>query len=80
MASIEAIHARQIWTPRNPTPVEVALDDGTVAAQEPDGASPGAFRAVELRDGGSEYGGKAVTRGVQGVIDGSAGTARPRGR
>ena len=72
MASIEAIHARQILDSRgNPTlEVEVALDDGTVGrAGVPSGASTGAFEAVELRDGGSEYGGKAVSRAVQGVID-----------
>ena len=72
MASIEAIHARQILDSRgNPTlEVEVALDDGTVGrAGVPSGASTGAFEAVELRDGGSEYGGKAVTRAVQGIID-----------
>ena len=72
VASIEAIHARQILDSRgNPTlEVEVALDDGTVGrAGVPSGASTGAFEAVELRDGGSEYGGKAVTRAVQGVID-----------
>src|ERR1700689_3817251 len=32
-------------------------------------ASTGAFEAVELRDGGAEYGGKAVSHAVQGVID-----------
>ncbi|MBV9447557.1 MAG: phosphopyruvate hydratase [Streptosporangiaceae bacterium] len=72
MASIEAIHARQILDSRgNPTlEVEVALDDGTVGhAGVPSGASTGAFEAVELRDGGSEYGGKGVSRAVQGVID-----------
>ena len=72
MASIEAIHARQILDSRgNPTlEVEVALDDGTVGrAGVPSGASTGAFEAVELRDGGSEYGGKAVTLAVQGIID-----------
>ncbi|HEX6519522.1 MAG TPA: phosphopyruvate hydratase [Streptosporangiaceae bacterium] len=72
MASIEAIHARQILDSRgNPTlEVEVALDDGTVGrAGVPSGASTGAFEAVELRDGGSEYGGKAVSRAVQAVID-----------
>ena len=65
VASIEAIHARQILDSRgNPTlEVEVALDDGTVGrAGVPSGASTGAFEAVELRDGGSEYGGKGVTR------------------
>jgi enolase len=35
----------------------------------PSGASTGAFEAVEVRDGGSEYGGKAVGRAVQAVID-----------
>src|SRR5215470_11405270 len=72
VASIEAIHARQILDSRgNPTlEVEVALDDGTVAkAGVPSGASTGAFEAVELRDGGPEYGGKGVTRAVQGIID-----------
>ncbi|HEY2443416.1 MAG TPA: phosphopyruvate hydratase [Streptosporangiaceae bacterium] len=72
MASIEAIHARQILDSRgNPTvEVEVALDDGTAGrAAVPSGASTGAFEAVELRDGGDEYGGKSVQRAVQGVID-----------
>src|SRR5579859_1158051 len=51
VASIEAIHARQILDSRgNPTlEVEVALDDGTVSkAGVPSGASTGAFEAVEL--------------------------------
>jgi enolase len=72
MASIEAIHARQILDSRgNPTlEVEVALDDGTAGrAGVPSGASTGAFEAVELRDSGDEYGGKGVQRAVQGVID-----------
>ena len=69
MASVEAIHARQILDSRgNPTlEVEVALDDGTVGrAGVPSGASTGAFEAVELRDGGSEYGGKASEPGGAG--------------
>ena len=72
MASIEAIHARQILDSRgNPTAeVEVALDDGTAGrAGVPSGASTGAFEAVELRDGEDEYGGKGVQRAVHGVID-----------
>ena len=72
MASIEAVHARQILDSRgNPTlEVEVALDDGSIGrAGVPSGASTGAFEAVELRDGGAEYGGKGVSRAVQGVID-----------
>ena len=72
MSSIDAIHARQILDSRgNPTiEVEVVLDDGILGrAAVPSGASTGAFEAVELRDGGDEYGGKAVGRAVQGVID-----------
>jgi enolase len=72
VASIEAIHARQILDSRgNPTlEVEVALDDGTIGrAGVPSGASTGAFEAVELRDGGDEFGGKGVTRAVANVID-----------
>ncbi len=72
MASIEAIHARQILDSRgNPTlEVELVLDDGTIGrAGVPSGASTGAFEAVELRDGGDEYGGKAVTRAVANVND-----------
>src|SRR5579864_8853462 len=70
--SIEAIHARQILDSRgNPTvEVEVVLDDGTHSrAAVPSGASTGAFEAVELRDGGAEYGGKGVEKAVQAVID-----------
>jgi len=72
VASIEAVYARQILDSRgNPTvEVEVILDDMTLGrAAVPSGASPGAFEAVELRDGGDEYGGKAVTKAVAAVID-----------
>jgi enolase len=72
VASIEAVHARQILDSRgNPTlEAEVVLDDGTLGrAAAPSGASTGAFEAVELRDGGDEYGGKAVTKAVTAVID-----------
>jgi enolase len=72
VASIEAVHGRQILDSRgNPTlEVEVVLDDGSVGrAGVPSGASTGAFEAVELRDGGAEYGGKGVTRAVDGVVD-----------
>ncbi len=72
MASIEAVHARQILDSRgNPTlEVEVALDDGSIGrAGVPSGASTGAFEAVELRDGGAEFGGKGVTRAVDSVVE-----------
>ncbi len=70
MASIEAVHAREILDSRgNPTvEVEVALDDGTIArAAVPSGASTGQFEAVELRDGGDRYGGKGVEKAVTAV-------------
>jgi len=72
LASIEAVVAREILDSRgNPTvEVEVALDDGTIArAAVPSGASTGAFEAVELRDGGSRYGGKGVDNAVKAVVD-----------
>jgi enolase len=72
VASIEAVYARQILDSRgNPTvEVEVILDDMTLGrAAVPSGASTGQFEAVELRDGGDEYGGKAVTKAVAAVID-----------
>jgi len=72
VASIEGMFARQILDSRgNPTvEVEVALSDGSIGhAAVPSGASTGAFEAVELRDGGAEYGGKGVTRAVAAVIE-----------
>jgi len=72
VASIEAVHARQILDSRgNPTvEVEVVLDDGSLGrAGVPSGASTGAFEAVELRDGGPEYGGKGVTKAVDAVTE-----------
>jgi enolase len=70
--SIEAVYARQILDSRgNPTlEAEVMLDDGSSGrAAAPSGASTGAFEAVELRDGGDDYGGKAVTKAVAAVSD-----------
>jgi len=72
MASIEAVGAREILDSRgNPTvEVEVALDDGIISrAAVPSGASTGAYEAVELRDGGSRYGGKGVSKAVDAVLD-----------
>jgi enolase len=70
--TIEAVGAREILDSRgNPTiEVEVALDDGTLSrAAVPSGASTGAYEAVELRDGGSRYGGKGVSKAVDAVLD-----------
>ena len=72
MSIIEDVVGREILDSRgNPTvEVEVLLDSGNVGrAAVPSGASTGAFEAVELRDGGSRYGGKGVEKAVEGVID-----------
>jgi enolase len=72
VASIEAVTARQILDSRgNPTvEVDVLLDDdSTGRAAVPSGASTGRFEAVELRDGGREFGGKSVEKAVLGVTD-----------
>jgi enolase len=72
VATIEAVAAREILDSRgNPTvEVDVVLDDDTIAtAAVPSGASTGAFEAVELRDGGSRYGGKGVENAVRAVND-----------
>jgi enolase len=70
MTAIAAVLARQILDSRgNPTvEVEVVLESGARGrASVPSGASTGRFEAVELRDGGPAYGGKAVTKAVENV-------------
>jgi enolase len=72
VTNIEAITAREILDSRgNPTvEAEVVLADGSVGwAMVPSGASTGALEAVELRDGGSRYGGKGVLTAVANVND-----------
>ncbi|MEX2414309.1 MAG: phosphopyruvate hydratase, partial [Thermoleophilaceae bacterium] len=67
MSEITKVHARQILDSRgNPTvEVEVTLSSGASGrAAVPSGASTGEFEAVELRDGGAAYLGKAVTQAV----------------
>jgi enolase len=70
VSAIERTHARQILDSRgNPTvEVEVHLRSGARGhAAVPSGASTGEFEATELRDGGSQWGGKGVTRAVANV-------------
>ncbi len=70
MTAIATVHGRQILDSRgNPTvEVDVELESGARGrAAVPSGASTGQFEAVELRDGGAAYGGKAVTRAVANV-------------
>src|SRR5205823_1828773 len=67
VSAIESVHARQIADSRgNPTvEVDVRLDSGALGrAAVPSGASTGVHEAVELRDGGSAWGGKGVTNAV----------------
>jgi enolase len=70
MSAIDLVKARQIIDSRgNPTvEVEVTLQEGEVGrAAVPSGASTGEFEAVELRDGGDQWGGKGVGRAVANV-------------
>ena len=63
MSIIIKVHARQIFDSRgNPTvEVDVITENGILGrAAVPSGASTGEHEAVELRDGGSSYMGKAV--------------------
>ena len=70
MSQIETVHARQILDSRgNPTvEVDVVLRSGAAGrAAVPSGASTGEFEATELRDGGSEWLGKGVSKAVGNV-------------
>ena len=70
MSSIEEVRGREVLDSRgNPTvEVEVQLATGARGrAMVPSGASTGSFEAVELRDGGTRYGGKGVQTAVANV-------------
>lgn len=70
MSIIINIHARQIFDSRgNPTvEVDVITENGILGrAAVPSGASTGEHEAVELRDGGSDYMGKGVSKAVDNV-------------
>lgn len=67
---IKQITAREILDSRGNPTVEavVVLQDGTTAvAKVPSGASTGSHEALELRDGGTRYGGKGVLKAVKNV-------------
>ncbi|HEY2542869.1 MAG TPA: phosphopyruvate hydratase [Gaiellaceae bacterium] len=79
MSRITEVRARQILDSRgNPTvEADVTLESGAVGrAAVPSGASTGVHEAVELRDGGAAYGGKAVTKAVANVNGEIAGAVR----
>ena len=76
MTRIADVQARQILDSRgNPTvEVDVRLESRALGrAAVPSGASTGQFEAVELRDGGPEFGGKGVMRAVENVRGGIRG-------
>jgi enolase len=70
MSAIAGVHGRWILDSRgNPTvELDVRLESGASGrAAVPSGASTGVHEALELRDGGSDWGGKGVTRAVGNV-------------
>lgn len=70
--TITEIKARQILDSRgNPTvECDVMLSDGSLGrAAAPSGASTGSREALELRDGGSDFGGKSVMKAVNNIAE-----------
>ncbi|PIT88687.1 MAG: phosphopyruvate hydratase [Candidatus Magasanikbacteria bacterium CG10_big_fil_rev_8_21_14_0_10_36_32] len=70
MMKIKKVTAREILDSRgNPTvEAKVILENGIIGvAKVPSGASTGTHEALELRDGGSRYGGKGVLKAVKNV-------------
>jgi enolase len=70
VTTIAEVHGRQVLDSRgNPTvEVNVVLESGAPGrAIVPSGASTGVHEAVELRDGGAEWGGKGVSQAVANV-------------
>ncbi|HSX31934.1 MAG TPA: phosphopyruvate hydratase [Candidatus Saccharimonadales bacterium] len=68
--NIKSIFARQIFDSRGFPTVEadVILEDGSLGrAAVPSGASTGSGEALELRDGGTAYNGKGVSKAVANV-------------
>jgi enolase len=68
--SIAFVHARRVWDSRGRPTVEadVMLENGASGrAIAPAGASTGSGEALELRDGGSRFGGYDVTRALANV-------------
>jgi enolase len=81
LSAIALVRGRQVLDSRgNPTvEVDVVLASGARGrAIVPSGASTGAHEAVELRDGGAEWGGKGVGRAVANVNGEIAAAARGR--
>lgn len=69
-SSIASVTGRQLWDSRGRPTVEaeVILASGAVGrAIAPAGASRGAHEAIDLRDGGTAFGGYGVNRAVAGI-------------
>src|SRR5437667_4251164 len=69
-ARIQRITGRRVWDSRGRPTVEaeIILDNGASGrAIAPAGASTGTFEAVELRDGGQDFGGFGVDRAIANV-------------
>ncbi len=70
MTTIAKVHGRRVWDSRgHPTvEAEITLRDGTVGrAIAPAGASRGSAEAIDLRDGGTRFGGFGVDGAVASV-------------
>ncbi len=68
--TITQVSARRVWDSRGRPTVEaeVHLDGGVIGrAIAPAGASTGSGEAIDLRDGGTRFGGHDVTAAVRGV-------------
>ncbi len=70
MSRIKHVHARRIWDSRGRPTVEVDIitESGALGRGiAPAGASRGTREAIELRDGGTRFGGLDVLHAVQGI-------------
>lgn len=69
MHRIDSLHARAIRDSRGEPTIEVEIFVGgkTAIASVPSGASVGAHEAVDLRDGGSDEGGRGVSHALQNI-------------
>ncbi len=79
MSAIRHVHGRWILDSRgNPTvEVDVEFESGALGrAAVPSGASTGVHEAVELRDGGTDWGGKGVTKAVSNIAGEIAAAVR----
>ena len=69
-ASIKKVQGRQVWDSRGRPTVEVDItlaNDGFGRAIAPAGASTGAGEALDLRDGGTRFGGMGVRQAIENV-------------